>query len=317
MKVIDKTPFLSDKGEISLFDRVKGTLRYGFNWYPELKAQQAVISRLEKHLEKHYILIRNHTLGNTGVVVPMVLVGPTGVYVLYVTHLRGVYRAKGDSWGPVGDNRFQPARINLLSHVARLARAVQVFLQKQGYEGLGIVEPVLLAADPGMHIESIRPIARIVMSDALERFAISVSQANPVISPETIRDLVDHILNPRPPKPAQPAETPLPEPTTFEIPTLETSIVQPREEETPAWNPAELDFAFQDEEPQSEAESFTPSPFTDKVISELDSLESHQPHRTTRKFFGMSGKQFALLAVMVVVEIIVLAVFIWLFFLNF
>ncbi len=47
----------------------------------------------------------------------MVLVGPTGIQVIYASALKGVYRAKNDTWS-VMDNRshrFKPAQPNLIA----------------------------------------------------------------------------------------------------------------------------------------------------------------------------------------------------------
>jgi len=319
MKIIDKTPFLTEKGEISLLDRIRGTLQYGFSWYPELQAQQAVIARLEKPLEKNYILIRNHMLGTTGIVIPMILVGPTGLYVLYTTHLRGVYRAKGDSWGTVDGTRFQPASINLLARVSRLGRALQANLKRQGYEAAIKVEVVLLAANPGMHIEAVRPVIRVVMSDALERFAVSIAQAEQVFSPETVHELVDHILHPRAPKPAQTAETPAPEPVkpgapiqepaTFETPPAEIPANQPSDKEIPDWNIEDIRFAFEDEETQAEAGAYVEKPSTEEVIPTSEPPEI-LPRQVQRKgFLGMSMKQLALLAGIFIFEICIIIIF--------
>ena len=319
MKIIDKTPFLTEKGEISLLDRIRGTLQYGFSWYPELQAQQAVIARLEKPLEKNYILIRNHMLGTTGIVIPMILVGPTGLYVLYTTHLRGVYRAKGDSWGTVDGTRFQPASINLLARVSRLGRALQAYLKRQGYEAAIKVEVVLLAANPGMHIEAVRPVIRVVMSDALERFAVSIAQAEQVFSPETVHDLVDHILHPRAPKPVQTAETPAPEPVkpgtpiqepaTFETLPSVTPASQPRDKEIPDWNIEDIRFAFEDEESQAEAGAYVEKPSTEEVIPASGPPEILPRQEQRKGFLGMSGKQVALLAAIFIIEICIIVIF--------
>ncbi len=58
-----------------------------------------------------------------------------------------------------------------------------------------------MSADPGTHIDSTRPAVRIIMSDALERFAISLSQGRAVLSPETIFKIVKLILEGPEPKP--------------------------------------------------------------------------------------------------------------------
>jgi len=337
MKIVDKTPFLSPKGEIGLLDRLKGTLQYGLNWYSELEAQKAVIARLEKHFDKQFALIRNHALGKSGITVPMILIGPPGVYVLSVTHLRGMYRAKGDTWGLMEGNRFQPARINLLTRTARLGRALQVFLQRQGYEGFGDIEPVLLAADPGMHVESVRPLVRVVMSDALERFAVSLLQARPLLRPEVVYEIAEHILNPRPPRPApsavegpaqskvagpapgaveRPAQSQSPERirgaaaalplSTVAGPVLST-VEEPQPGPLPALNPAEIAFALEDEEAQP-GMGFPPAA--------PPSLRQPPPSPGGLGGPRLSGRQIVLLVAIGVVEVCVLIAFILLIVLN-
>ncbi len=204
MKIIEKTPFLSENGEISLVDRAKATLKYGPNWYAEVQAQQQILPVFSQALDRNYTLIRNLMPPGLGAMIPFILVGPPGVFVMYVTHLRGVYRAKGDEWGTISGSTFKAATPNLLKVTAHMARAVQVYLKRRGYEQES-VEAILLCADPGMHVDSQRPIARVVMRDALERFLLSLTQGRVVLTPERASRLVDQLLNPRP---AQTAEAP-------------------------------------------------------------------------------------------------------------
>ncbi len=203
MKLIDHTPFFKD-GQISTTDRLKAIWKYGASWLKEVEAQQIVIAILEKGLARGYTLFRNVTLPGLEIEIPLILVGPTGIYVLYVTPLRGTYRARGEEWGLLEGEHFRPARINLLRRTARLGRAVQVYLQKQGFSDLPPVEAVLLGADPGLIVESVRPIVRVVQRDALERFAASISRARVVLGVDRIQQIVNRILNPLPPAARQP-----------------------------------------------------------------------------------------------------------------
>lgn len=203
MKLIDRTPFFKD-GQISMTDRLKAIWKYGASWLKEVEAQPIVIAILEKGLARGYTLLRNVTLPGLEIEIPLILVGPTGIYVLYVTPLRGTYRARGEEWGLLEGENFRPARINLLRRTARLGRAVQVYLQKQGFGDLPPVEAVLLGADPGLIVESVRPIVRVVQRDALERFAASISQARVVLGVDRIQQIVNRILNPLPPAARQP-----------------------------------------------------------------------------------------------------------------
>src|SRR5258706_4729812 len=173
MKIIDKTPLHDEKGQMSFIGRIQGALKYGLSWSAELDAQQNVIAQLDRILEKGFVLIRNFTLPNSEIVIPMILLGPGGVTVISVTTIKGFFEAKGDQWNTLVNGQAQPASINLLNRVTRFARAVQVYLERQKIDLPGMVEPVLIAADPGAHIESMRPAARVVMSDAVKQFGTS------------------------------------------------------------------------------------------------------------------------------------------------
>lgn len=246
MKVIDKTPFQNEKGEIGLLERLQGTLKYGFSWYPELEAQKVIVTQLDRALEKGFILIRNLTLPGSEIVEPIILIGPPGVYVIYVTHLSGFYEAKGDQWGTTNNGRFSPAPINLMSRVARLAKVLQVYLERQGISLPGPVEPVLIASSPAMHIESMRPAVRVVMSDAVKQFASSLLQARPLMRSEFVYDLADRIVTPRPKSaPQQPVPAaPTPSPQAEAQPSSRAQAIFRASEEVKPFDPSDMNFAF-------------------------------------------------------------------------
>ncbi len=254
MKIIDKTPYQSEKGEMTLVQRIQGTLEHGMSWYNELEGQKAVIAQLDQVLEKGFTLIRNFTLVNSQIVEPLILVGPPGIYAILVTPLTGFYEAKGDQWNVQSGGRAQPARVNLMYRVARLARALQVYLNRQGAILPGVVEPILIASSPAMHVDMIRPIVRVVMSDAIKQFGASLVQARPMLRPEQVYDFAERIITPRP-KEAAPA----PEPEAADTSTPGTSAqITPTTGQTPAraraifhaaedlkpFDPNDLSFAF-------------------------------------------------------------------------
>ena len=67
MKIIDKTPFVDEKGNLALMERIQGMLQFGFSWPRELEAQSAIIKYFDRQLEKGYTLIRNISLGQSGI----------------------------------------------------------------------------------------------------------------------------------------------------------------------------------------------------------------------------------------------------------
>lgn len=233
-------------------DRLQGTLRYGFSWYPELEAQKNIIAQLDRALEKGFVLIRNLTLPGSEIVEPIIVIGPGGMYVIYVTHLRGFYEAKGDQWNTLNNGRSSPASINLMSRAARLARVLQKYLQVQGISLPMPVEAILVAADPGMHIDSMRPAVRVVQSDAVKQLAASLLQATPVLKTELIYDLADRIVSPRPKAAPQPQAAAAPagsqgEAASTAEPAARAQAIFHAAEQAQPFNASDLSFAFQDE----------------------------------------------------------------------
>jgi hypothetical protein len=202
MKIIDQTPFYKANGEISLIDRGKAILQYGSGWIKEIEAQKLIIAVLDKNLDRRFTLLRNVTPSGMNAMIPLILIGPTGIYVACINPHTGTYSARGDQWGVISGGSLKPENPNLLIRTERMARAVQIHLQHQGYSDLNGVDPILLCSDPTTNVDSVRPIIRVVMRDALERFAVSVAQARVILSPESVFDIVDRLL--KPPQTKQP-----------------------------------------------------------------------------------------------------------------
>jgi hypothetical protein len=292
MKLIDQTPLQDENGEIGIVQRVQGTLQYGFDWYPELEAQKSVLAHLSRVLGKGFTVIRNQTLGASGITVPLALVSPAGIYAVHVTHLRGTYQARGESWGQVFGVSFKPARTNLMTRTELLARALQAFIERQGVKLPKPVEPVILAANPGLHIESLQPAVRIILLDALERWAASLESAAPVFTLETAYELADRIVNPRPPKKEEQGEATVKAPEESRA----SAIFSAADDARP-FDPAELEFAFE------EGESLeVPA----GLIESSPAIPLNSRAGTKKRFLGMTTSQLALLGGMILFEVCLL-----------
>jgi hypothetical protein len=300
MKIIDKTPFQKESGEIDLVGRIQGTLKYGFTWYAELQAQQAAIGQLQRLFEKGVVLIRNLTLPGTEIIVPIILVGPQGINVIYVTNTRGFYEAKGDEWNTVSGGRSLPANVNLISRVKLLGRAVQVYLQRQNLEALAAVEPVLIGTDPGFHVETTRPAVRVVMSDAIKQFGAALLQARPVLKPQQVYDLADRIVTPRPKE-----EAPAPD---QEAPERARAIFDAAQDtDSGEFNPSDLSFAFDDGQDAS------------AVPAELRESAPAQPlprPQAKKRIAGMTSGQLVFLILAGLFELCILGVAAYLIFFS-
>ena len=305
MKLIDQTPLLDEKGEIGIVQRVQGTLKHGLDWYPELQAQKTVLAHLERILGKGYTVIRNQTLGASGITIPLTVVGPAGIYVAYVTHLRGTFQAKRDEWGQNFGSNYKPSARNLLTTTHRMGRALQAFIERQGVKLPKPVEPVLLAANPGMHVESIQPIVRVIMIDALERWAASLETAAPVLTAETAHELADRIINPRSPKKSGPeAVTAPPEPEEPQELSRAGAIFAAADEAKP-FDPNDLGFAFEENEALE---------FPSDLIVSSPAVSAPAKGDKKKSILGMTLPQLGLLGGMLLVEICVLIGFAWVIF---
>lgn len=200
MKIIDKTPLVDEKGGLGFQQRVQGMLQFGFNWPKELEVQKAIVAYFDRQLEKGYTLIRNMPLGASGITIPMILLGPAGIFVISVAYLKGRYEAVGDSWNVESGNGYKPAPLNLIKNTMLMARALKAYIERQGTKLPTEIEPVLIAGDPGLHIESNRPAIRVMMIDGIKSFVNGLATGRPAISAESVFEMSERILNPRPPK---------------------------------------------------------------------------------------------------------------------
>lgn len=215
MKFIDKTPFQDASGNVGIAGRLQGTLKYGPNWFPELEAQRSVINQLNRLLDKGFVLIRNFNLPGSDIFIPIILIGPGSLTVIFVTAVKGHFEAKENEWNEVKNGVPTPARRNLIDLLGKLTRAFQKYLQINDIKIPIQVDSVLIAADPGAIVESSRPAVRVVRSDAIKQFVSTLNQSSPVLRAEQVLFSADLILEPQPksketpPEPAIPVERPV------------------------------------------------------------------------------------------------------------
>lgn len=290
MKHIDKTPYRSESGEINIVNRVQGMLKYGMSWYERVKAQDAVVEALGKQLGGQFVLLQNVVLPNTDIDLPLVLLGPSGIFFINALHERGVYMARDDEWGTLTGDTFVAARINQVKRAMTMGRVLQVYLERLGYKGFQ-VENIVMSADPGLHIDSTRPAVRIVMSDAIDRFALSLVQARAVFDLNMIAELERVILTGKGRLAAAPAGS--------------------QEESTPMAGSAafipegsgsgELDFSFSEAHTDAEAGSdgfseSSPALPSDGAPVAVHPKKSKKPKR--KKIMGLTSAQLGIVLVL-------------------
>ncbi len=195
MRMIDDSPFVVN-GEIDIANRLRGTMEHGFSWYPEMQSQKLITERLGKVLTNSFTLLRNFTIPETEISIPLILIGPAGIRVMIASSVKGIFRAKGEDWMEMkGGREYKPARRNLMRQAMLMTRALERYFEGRGVTVSGI-ETVLLFSDPGVHVDTMRPVTRIVLHDAMERFGASLSQNPVTLNSEDAQVLVDLMTDP-------------------------------------------------------------------------------------------------------------------------
>ena len=173
-------------------DSFWGSLKLGRGGSQAKDVQEKVIAAFQRFVSNKYFMLRDLQLTGLETRVPLLLVGPAGIWVLNPSPLRGVFRAKGDSWEIIDDRKhtYKPADDNLLASTENMSRAARDFLAAYGERQIRI-EPVLVFTNPGIHIETVRPVVRIVLIDALDRFISGIVQSRVIYNGEQVQKIVD------------------------------------------------------------------------------------------------------------------------------
>jgi hypothetical protein len=320
MKIIDKTPLLNEKGELGIAQRIQGMFEYGFRWPVELQTQKTIITYFDRQLEKGYTLIRNYTLGKSGITIPIILLGPTGIFVIQIANLRGRYEVKNDQWNVESGETYKPAPVNLVQQTLRMAKALRVFIERQGTKVPVEIEPVLIAGDPGLHIESVRPAIKVMMIDGIKAFVSNLATGQPLMSSESVYELTERIINPHPPKPKvrpAPVPTPSPEPpASWEEPQSPQEVSRARaifdaSQDAKPFDPADFDFAM-DEEPNFDITP--PSSNASVESSPAQALPRPTAKPRPKRILGMTPAQLAVVVALALALLCIVASFAYYYF---
>jgi len=149
------------------------------------------IEALKDTLDNRFIMLCEVSLGGTEGTLPLILIGPTGIWVILPSEAKGVYRASEEVWEELDPRTrgYKPAKNNPMMTAAAKGGALADYLTNQGVEPPPI-EPVVFFADPGAHIDTSHPAVRIVL---IERFITSVLR-NPLTLDGDSIQIISNIL---------------------------------------------------------------------------------------------------------------------------
>jgi hypothetical protein len=194
-----------------------------------------------------------------------------------------------------------------------MANAVKAFIERQGVKLPIEIEPVLIGANPGLHIESVRPAIKVIMIDGVKSFVSGLATSRPILKAEAVHEFTERIVNPRSPKKDAPV-TPAPQQLASDaVPTQpppqggeisRARAIFSASEEAKPFDPADFDFAMVDEEAALKA--LTP---TASVVETSPAQPVSVPAPQRRRFFGMSPFQAIIVALLGAAVLCCLAAF--------
>lgn len=217
MKILDLAPTPQQDDFIS---KISNQLQQILSPDIEKQAQDTLVRHMSRTMGGMFTLLRNFRLKGLDLRIPLILIGPPGVYLIYATAIKGIFEAKNDVLSFMDKTeKFEPARPNLIARTALFTDALQTQLEEMG-DGLIEVQPVLFFSSPGAHVNSIRPTVRVVQVDGMERFTSGLLQGETILEREQAQKLVNSLTTLPEPEPqasdeelralAEPAEKPAP-----------------------------------------------------------------------------------------------------------
>ncbi len=155
-------------------------------------AEDAIIARFMRGLDNRFVMLHNLPAEGSGNRLPAILIGPTGVVLLNVSNAQGYFRAKEDTWWEMSKttHRFNPARPNLMKQSQEYSEQLAAILDKRERAHPEIV-PVLVFANPGVHVETSNPAMRIVLMDGVENLIGDIMNSEEVLAPNEVNFLAD------------------------------------------------------------------------------------------------------------------------------
>ncbi len=194
MKIIDRSPLKPRRGQKQApwQDRVRAVLKHGWGWYQAYQAEERIITILQGVLDNRFTLIRGFTLPGEEKPLPLVVVGPPGVFLLHVWPKAGFYRIREDQWEVMQRNsrRYRPGKVNMVKVVQDTARRLTAFLTQQSGKQVK-VQPLFVFADPGTDVDAVRPAIKPLLMDGLKRYFAQQNQGEAVLTPMDLMRLTD------------------------------------------------------------------------------------------------------------------------------
>ncbi len=173
LKVVNLAPFARrNSPHLTWTQRLQGAMQYGWRWFREYPAQERLVELLREHLDRRFLVLLNFRPYQDRPPFPPILVGPSGVHLLYPTYLKGDFRVREDRlWVyDSGKQRYKPVRPDLVQELKALRGQLQNLLEEKVGDSVPEVEARLVFLDPASYVDVSQAEIQPIMVDGLPRY---------------------------------------------------------------------------------------------------------------------------------------------------
>ena len=194
MKIIDCSPEPQENIFTIKLKELWRTLFSGSSWREEEQAKEKTVKYFQGVLNNRFYMLLEVQLEGFEAPIPAIIVGPTGIHVINISAVQGVFRGKGDIWDELDTrkNQYVSAKPNLITRTAGMARSIETYFERRGFAVS--TEPALIVTSPGIHIELETPSIRVILADSLQRYVTYLVQGDLVLDSAEVQNIVD-VLN--------------------------------------------------------------------------------------------------------------------------
>jgi len=191
MKIIDQISSQEGKKKAGVLEQTIEKYDLPFRKKPP-SPKEIVTAILGRVLDHRFTLLRDFKLEVLDAPIPFILIGSSGIWVINMSVMRGIYRARGSTWEEMDERsrKFKTGKPNLQEQTEKMAKIVTKHLGDHEFQ-VPDIEPTLYFSDPGVHVDMTQPVVRIVLADALEKFAVGALQGEVVLERSVVREIVN------------------------------------------------------------------------------------------------------------------------------
>ena len=199
MKVVELSPLHTNSNKDTKTNHdwlmhLRMILKYGWHWYQAYQAQDKMIRILKSVLDQRFVLIRGFKLEKGAMPFPPLLIGPPGIYLLYIWPKSGIYRIRENQWEIMHSNsrRYRPGKPNVIEEVLQMTEQVTAFVANVLGKPV-TVTPLMVFPDTGADVASVRPAVRPLLLDGLKRYAAQLTRSETLLTPTDMVNFVEAV----------------------------------------------------------------------------------------------------------------------------